>query len=125
MAAARKKPSLIKVGPPPVPTAGFGPKPKQEKSAPEPLKPPGQPGPGRPVSNIGKYLIKPTAELDSGFEMINADPNILARVHKQYLKAGQLPPSLQPKYLRKPEVMDHQRANNISKGWHKPRSRQG
>lgn len=84
--------------------------------------------PGRPVSNIGKYLIRPTAEVDTGWEMINADPDILAQVHKKYLKAGQLPPSLQPKYLRKPEVMEHGvtgRAKNISRGWRKPRSRQG
>lgn len=83
------------------------------------------PGPGRPVSNIGKYLIKPTAEVDSGFEMINFEPDMIAKVHKTYLKAGQLPPALQPKYLRKPEVLDTGRAKAISKGWRKPRSRQG
>ena len=81
--------------------------------------------PGRPVSNIGKYLIKPTAEVDTGCEMINADPNILKTVHQKYLKAAMLPPALQPKYLRKPEVMDTNRAKAISKGWSKPRSRQG
>lgn len=83
------------------------------------------PGPGRPQSNIGKYLLKPTAEMDSGYEMINSDPDVLTRVHKQYLKAGQLPPALQPKYLRKPAVMDKQRGTAISKGWRKPRSQQG
>ena len=81
--------------------------------------------PGRPVSNVGKYLIKPTAELDSGYEMINADPNVLAQVHDRYLKRFELPPALQPKYLRKPEVMDAARAKNISRGWRKPRSQQG
>jgi hypothetical protein len=81
--------------------------------------------PGRPVSNIGKYLIKPTAEMDSGFEMINADPNMLKQVHQKYLRAGQLPPALQPKYLRKPEVMEASRSKAISRGWRKPRSRQG
>lgn len=84
--------------------------------------------PGRPPSNVGKYLIRPTAEADTGWEMINSDPNILAQVHRKYLKAGQLPPALQPKYLRKPEVMEGGptgRATNISKGWRKPRSRQG
>ena len=83
-------------------------------------------GPGRPPTNIGSYLIKPTAEVDSGFEMINADPNILKQVHQKYLKAFMLPPALQPKYLRKPEVMEHGvlgRATNISRGWNAPRSR--
>lgn len=81
--------------------------------------------PGRPVSNIGRYLIKPTAEMDSGFEMINADPQVLKEVHQKYLKAGQLPPALQPKYLRKPQPMEGQRQKAISKGWRNPRSRQG
>lgn len=85
----------------------------------------GPAAPGRPVSNIGKYLIRPTAEFDSGYEMINADPNILKTVHQKYIKAFMLPPALQPKYLRKPEVMDTNRAKQISKGWNKPRSRQG
>ena len=82
--------------------------------------------PGRPVSNLGKYLLKPTAEMNTGFEMINDDADVLTRVHKQYLKAGQLPPALQPKYLRKPEVMEQGvagRATKISKGWRAPRSR--
>jgi len=83
------------------------------------------PGPGRPQSKIGRYLIEPTAEVDSGFEMINTDPNVLKLVHQKYMKAGQLPPALQPKYLRKPEVMDAGRRKSISRGWNKPRSRQG
>jgi hypothetical protein len=81
--------------------------------------------PGRPTSNIGKYLLKPTAEINTGWEMINADPNVLKMVHQKYLKGAMLPPALQPKYLRKPEVMDANRAKNISRGWRKPRSRQG
>jgi hypothetical protein len=81
--------------------------------------------PGRPASNIGQYLVKPTADVDSGFEMINTDPNVLKRVHENYLKKGELPPALQPKYLRKPEVLDKSRANAISRGWRKPRSQQG
>jgi hypothetical protein len=88
----------------------------------------GPPPPGRPVSNIGSYLLKPTAEVNSGFEMINADPNVLRQVHQKYLKAGQLPPALQPKYIRKPEVLEQGvtgRAKNISRGWRKPRSHQG
>ena len=81
--------------------------------------------PGRPVSNIGKYLIKPSAEIDTGYEMINADPNVLKTVHQKYLKAFELPPALQPKYLRKPEVMDVGRAKAISRGWRDPRGRKG
>lgn len=113
MAAAKKKAPakkpMLKVGVPKQPTAGL------PKAA-----------PGRPASNIGQYLIRPTAELNSGYEMINADPRILQQVHQKYLKAGQLPPALQPKYLRKPEVMEHGtlgRATNISRGWRAPRSR--
>lgn len=85
----------------------------------------GPAAPGRPVSNIGKYLIKPTAEINSGFEMINTDPNVLKDVHQKYIKAYMLPPALQPKYLRKPEVMDTNRAKQISRGWRDPRGRKG
>ena len=85
----------------------------------------GAAAPGRPVSNIGKYLIKPTAEVDTGFEMINSDPQVLKAVHEKYLKAGQLPPALQPKYLRKPQPLEGQRQKAISRGWRNPRSRQG
>ena len=78
---------------------------------------------GRPVSNIGQYLIRPTNETLTGFEMINDQPDLINQVHEKYLKAFQLPPSLQPKYLRKPTVMETQRTQNISKGWRAPRSR--
>ena len=115
MATARKKPPLLKVGT----------SPKKSSAAQTPRLGLPIPAPGRPPSNIGKYLLKPTAEMDTGFEVINSDPDVLTRVHKQYLKAGQLPPALQPKYIRKPEVMDKQRGLNISKGWRKPRSQQG
>lgn len=77
---------------------------------------------GRPVSNIGQYLIKPSSQSDTGFEMLNDQPDLLQQVHARYLKAGELPPALQPKYLRKPEVMDKQRSQAISKGWRAPRS---
>ena len=79
---------------------------------------------GRPVSNIGAYLIKPTADSPTGFEMLNDSPDLLKSVQDRYLKAFQLPPSLQPKYLRKPEVMDKQRSQAISKGFRNPRSQQ-
>lgn len=77
---------------------------------------------GRPVSNIGKYLIKPTAELDSGYEMINTDPNVLKEVHRKFLSAATLPPALQP---FRPDVLEASRAKQISRGWRKPRSWQG
>ena len=54
--------------------------------------------------------------------MLNTVPDALDKVNHQYLKMGQLPLALQPKYLRKPEVLDAARKRNISKGWRKPRS---
>jgi hypothetical protein len=81
--------------------------------------------PGRPASNIGKYLIKPTPEQRTGYEMLNTEPLVLDQAKDMYLKKWELPPALQPKYLRKPEVMETQRTKKISKGFVKPRSRQG
>jgi hypothetical protein len=86
--------------------------------------PTGEAPPGRPPSNLGNYLIKPTIRSNTGFEMINTTPDALDAVNEQYLRKGQLPMALQPKYLRKPEVLDTARKNAISKGWRKPRSRQ-
>lgn len=80
---------------------------------------------GRPPSNLGNYLIKPTTRSNTGFEMLNTQPDALDRVNSQYLRKGQLPTALQPKYLRKPEVLDAPRKRNISKGWRKPRSHIG
>ena len=77
---------------------------------------------GRPPSNLGQYLIKPTPETNTGFEMLNQTPDAIKQVHEKYLKAFQLPPALQPKYLRKPEVMEANRSKSISRGWRKPRS---
>ena len=79
--------------------------------------------PGRPPSNLGDYLLKPTDDTETGYEMLNDKPDLIDKVNEQYLKQFKLPPALQPKYLRKPEVMDHQRATKISKGWRAPRSR--
>lgn len=125
----RKKPGFMKVGVPgkPVvsssgatavqsaPTAGL-PSTRQLLKAPEA---------GRPISNVGKYLIRPTPDDNSGFELVNTDAALVDQVHQKYLKKYELPPALQPKYLRKPEVLDVRRARNISKGFNKPRSRQG
>lgn len=83
---------------------------------------------GRPASNVGSYLIKPVADSLTGFEMLNSTPDVLKSMHEKYLQAFQLPPALQPKYIRKPAVMEGGvlgRATNISRGWRKPRSRAG
>lgn len=97
------------------------------------LKPPKQPSttpgsvpgfkaaPGRPMWNVGQYLIKPTPETKTGFEMINDEPEILQQTEEQFMKKWELPPPLQPKYLRKPEIMEKQRTKAISKGFVKPR----
>ena len=81
--------------------------------------------PGRPVSRLGNYLLKPTARSFTGYEMLNTEPTVLERVNQQYMKRGQLPPALQPKYLRQPEVLDQGRRNAISRGWNRPNSLQG
>ena len=81
--------------------------------------------PGRPPSNLGQYLIKPVDDQDTGFEMLNTEPKLITKVNQDYMRKGQLPTALQPKYLRKPEVLDKQRSDAISKGWRKPRSHQG
>ena len=57
--------------------------------------------------------------------MLNTEPSIIDQVNKQYLRQGQLPPSLQPKNSRKPAVMEKGRADAISKGFRKQRSHQG
>ena len=77
---------------------------------------------GRPVSNIQKYLVKPSAEINSGYEMLNTDPNVLKEVHQKYLNRFAMPPGLQP---FRPDVLENNRARNISKGWRDPRGRKG
>jgi hypothetical protein len=101
-------------------------KPKAQPAATQVATTPGKvPGfkaaPGRPESNIGRYLIKPTDKAKTGYEMLNTESEFLERT-KEYLKKYELPPALQPKYLRKPEVMENQRRREISKGWVKPRN---
>ena len=80
---------------------------------------------GRPVSNVGRYLFRPTDNDTSGGEIINATPDAIRSVNENFLKKGQLPPALQPKYLRKPEVMQQATNKKISKGFNNQRSRQG
>ena len=79
--------------------------------------------PGRPKSNIGRYLLKPTDTTKTGMEFLNTTPSVIKKVEQEHLKKGQLPPALQPKYLRKPEVMDLARRRAISQGFVKPRAR--
>src|SRR5215470_7368753 len=79
--------------------------------------------PGRPSVNTRKFMVKPVAGEKTGFEVLNEAPNVLAAT-KEKLAKWDLPPALQPKYLRRPEVLDHKRGLNISRGWRKPRSQQ-
>jgi len=83
--------------------------------------------PGRPKSNLGKYIIKPVGPNRSktGFEMLEKTPQALKSAERFYLDNIELPPALQPQYIREPEVQARQRGKQISKGWIKPRSTQG
>ncbi len=142
-ATPKKRKPFLTVGLPKVPSAGIKPMwPRTETAsssgavvtAPSagprnPTEIPlGNASAGRPVSNVGSYLIKPTPETNTGFEMMNDTPDVLKDMHEKYLRAFELPPALQPKYIRKPAVMEAGvlgRATNISRGWRKPRSRAG
>lgn len=85
----------------------------------------GEPNPtGRPRSNLGKYLIKPSPTALTGFEMLNETPDLVNEVHRKYLQAAELPPHLQPVRFQSP-TLERNRALNISRGWRKPRSRAG
>jgi hypothetical protein len=77
--------------------------------------------PGRPVSNVGHYLLRPTGEDKAGAEFLNATPQVLKDVNAKYLKAFMLPPNLQPKYLH--SSLEPLRARKISRGWLHPRGR--
>ena len=57
--------------------------------------------------------------------MLEKTPQAIKAAKETYLKKHELPPALQPKYIREPEIQARQRAKQISKGWVKPRSRQG
>lgn len=83
--------------------------------------------PGRPKSNLGSYLIKPIGpdRSKTGFEMLEKTPAAVKAAKEKYLQKYELPPTLQPQYLREPEVQARQRGKQISKGWVKPRSVQG
>jgi hypothetical protein len=93
-------------------------------AASSPNKPLEQNPTGRPKSNLGQYLIKPSPTALSGWEMLNETPDLLDQVHQKYLKAFELPPHLQSTRFQAP-TLEKGRANNISRGWRKPRSRAG
>jgi hypothetical protein len=84
----------------------------------------GSGGPGRPPSNLGKYLIKPTDTSITGYEMLNQQPDLLDDVHKKFLQKFELPTHLRPTRFLSPEL-EHGRSTNISRGFRKPRSRAG
>lgn len=77
---------------------------------------------GRPPSNIGKYLVKPTDTTVTGFEMLNDNPDLLDSVHKKFIEKYELPTHLRPTRFLSPEL-EHGRGVAISKGFRAPRSR--
>jgi hypothetical protein len=77
---------------------------------------------GRPQSNIGKYLIKPTPTSITGYEMLNETPDVLDKVHQQFMQKFELPTHLRPTRYLSPEL-EHGRGLAISKGFRAPRSR--
>lgn len=80
---------------------------------------------GRPKTNIGQYLLRPSSREDSGFVMLNKTPDVMQMAKDYYLNIGELPPALQPTYLRRPEVLQKKTNQSISKGFRKPKSFQG
>jgi hypothetical protein len=92
------------------------------KVAPPPTEPPTTPSPGRPPSNIGKYLVKPTDTTITGYEMLNKTPDLLDTVHSKFMEKFELPTHLRPTRFLSPEL-EHGRGVAISKGFRAPRSR--
>jgi hypothetical protein len=79
---------------------------------------------GRPKSNLGQYLVKPTDTTNTGYEMLNDNPDLLDQVHTKFIEKFELPTHLRPTRFLSPEL-EHARGLNISRGWRKPRSRAG
>lgn len=77
---------------------------------------------GRPPSNLGKYLIKPTNTTMEGYEMLNQEPDLLESVNKKFMEKYELPTHLRPTRFLSPEL-EHGRGMAISKGFRAPRSR--
>lgn len=111
LGALNTKTPVAKANPTPGPTA------TEAKS-------PGSAPAGRPPTNIGNYLIKPTDNTITGFEMLNEKPDLLETVHKKFVEKFELPTHLRPTRFLSPEL-EHGRALNISRGWRQPRSRHG
>jgi hypothetical protein len=86
--------------------------------------PGGNAPPGRPPSNLGKYLVKPTDTSITGYEMLNDDPTVLDQVHEKFTKQFELPTHLRPTRFLAP-TLEHGRSLNISRGFRNPRSRHG
>ena len=93
-------------------------------AAPAPSKSPGSAPAGRPQTNIGKYLVKPTDNTVTGYEMLNEKPDLLETVNKKFIEKFELPTHLRPTRFLSPEL-EHGRSLNISRGWRKPRGRAG
>ena len=91
---------------------------------PGPEQSPGSAPAGRPQTNIGKYLVKPTDTTVTGYEMLNETPDLLDTVHKKFIEKFELPTHLRPTRFLSPEL-EHGRSLNISRGWRKPRGRAG
>jgi hypothetical protein len=85
-------------------------------------EPPTTPSPGRPKSNLGKYLIKPTDTTITGYEMLNDTPDLLDQVHSKFLEKFELPTHLRPTRFLSPEL-EHSRGLAISRGFRAQRSR--
>lgn len=81
--------------------------------------------PGRPHSNVGKYVLRPTDRGNTGFDVLNVTPQVMQDVKTKYLTGYELPPGLRPKGLQQPSVLAKQKAAAISKGFVKPKSHQG
>ena len=77
---------------------------------------------GRPPSNIGKYLVKPTDTTITGYEMLNETPDLLESVHSKFMEKYELPTHLRPTRFLSPHL-EHGRGLAISKGFRAPRSR--
>ena len=67
----------------PKPLLKLGPKPKPTTEVPL-----GPAPAGRPPTNLGKYLIRPTNDTLTGFEMLNDTPDMIEQVQDKYLKLG-------------------------------------
>jgi hypothetical protein len=69
---------------------------------------------GRPPEDNGKFLIRPSGNTDTGYEMRNTKPDVLKAVEDN-LEAVGMPKNLRPK-LYKPQALKTTRSKNISRG---------